>query len=153
MENLSAILENKDHFFRLVIFKCELLKLVVEVANYRIRKEGGELATDTKRKRTLFLQFTQLLVENVSNSRSIDFYADKLCISPQYLSRIVKEVSGKTVYHWISDTLLDKIVSLMNNTDLSIMQIADQLNFSDQASLNKFFKKNIGLPPTSIERA
>lgn len=152
MGNISEILTDKENLFHTLLLYCEITQLVVEAANYRMKCATDSISCDTKRKRMIFTEFCRLLDEYVHICRTIEFYAEKLCISPQYLSRVVKEISGKTVYGWISEVLFDKIVHLMDTTPMSIMQIADQLNFSDISSLNKFFKKHKGIAPSQYRK-
>ena len=71
----------------------------------------------------------------------VGFYASELCVTTQYLGRIVRQFTGKTVYHWICEALVREIAQLLSDTDASLQEIADQLHFSDQAVMSKMFKR------------
>ena len=100
----------------------------------------------------LLCELMKLLEQNIFQERSVAFYANELCISPQYLAKVSRECSGQTVHDWISHMLLDKIIQFMNTQELTLVQIADKLNFSDQASFCKFFKKHINMSPTEFRK-
>lgn len=79
-------------------------------------------------------------------------YADKLNVSPAHLTRTVKEVTGKTASEWIAESLTNEIRFLLHHPENSIQSIAFQVQFSDQAALSKFFKKNTGMSPLEYRR-
>ena len=85
--------------------------------------------------------------EHGKKEHSPSFYADKLCISVQYLSLVLKERSTNTTIDWIATYLTIQAKSLLRTPKLSIQEISDELNFSDQASFGKFFKKHTGVSP------
>ena len=55
-------------------------------------------------------------------------------VTTQYLGRIVRQFTGKTVYHWICEALVREIAQLLSDTDASLQEISDQLHFSDRPS-------------------
>jgi AraC-like DNA-binding protein len=94
------------------------------------------------------MQFMALLSQHAKDEHSVGFYASALCVTPQYLARIVKQLSGHTVLQWIQKTLLGEVNKLLQNTKLSIQQISDDFGFPDQATFSKFYKRGMGMPPT-----
>ena len=64
----------------------------------------------------------------------------------------MKSFSGKTVNQWISEALIRESEILLRNPDLTIQQVADMLNFSDQSSFGKFFKKHRDISPLAFKR-
>lgn len=96
--------------------------------------------------------FIKLLREHIYEKRSVGFYASELCVSPQYLNRIIKNMSGKTVYAWIAHMLTAELYRLLADTDISIQSLADHFNFPDQATFTKFFKRQSGISPTAYRR-
>ena len=81
------------------------------------------------------------------------FYASQLCISPQYLSMLLREQTGKSANKWIDDAVLMEAKMLLKTPQLSVQQVAEQLHFSDQSTFGKFFKKHIGLSPLEFRRS
>ena len=73
-------------------------------------------------------------------NKEMSFYAKQLDITPKYLSKVIKDVSGRSAKDWIVEYTLLEIKSLLNNTTLNIQQITLDTHFSTQASLGRFFK-------------
>lgn len=100
----------------------------------------------------LYRSFRKLLSKHYHEKHYIAFYAGCLGISPTYLSRVVRLVSGRTVNYHISHLLLTESRRLLDCTDEPVKRIADKLGFADQASFGKFFKEQMGLSPTAYRR-
>lgn len=98
----------------------------------------GELAHD----------FFYLLMENYRQYRDVAYYADKMCITPKYLSAVIKEVSGKTAKDWIVEYIILEVKRLLRDSSLNILEIAMQADFSNQSSLGRFFRKHTGMTLT-----
>lgn len=88
----------------------------------------------------LFGRFKQSLIQNFLRQRSVGFYADQLNVSRKYLSEVIKKHSGKTAGEWIDEAVILEAKVLLKNKSLTIKQISEQLNFSDQSVFGKFFK-------------
>ncbi|MEG2779215.1 MAG: helix-turn-helix domain-containing protein [Bacteroidales bacterium] len=99
------------------------------------------------RKDELIQQYITLINEYGKAEHSPAFYSNKLCISTQYLSLILKERSGRTAGYWIAANLITIAKIMLRMPSSTIQHIADELNFSDQASFGKFFKKYTGIAP------
>ena len=95
----------------------------------------------------LFIRFIQLLPQHYVEHRDIAFYADQLCITTTYLSRIVRQVSGRTVGQYIDQMLLMEAAWLLQTTSLTVAQIADRLHFADTTTFARFFKRLKGCTP------
>lgn len=83
---------------------------------------------------------------------AVGYYAERLCLTPQYLDRVVKSLSGRTVSGWINFTLVGEITRRLENTNETMRQIATALNFPDHATLTKFFKRETGYSLTEYKR-
>ncbi len=99
-----------------------------------------------------FYHFMQLLASNYMDEREVAWYADALSLTPKYLSEVVKTVSGRTVGQWISLMVVMEIKSLLRNTDMSVKQIAQQLNFTTQSFMGRYFKNVTGLSPLDYRK-
>ncbi|MFG4003303.1 AraC family transcriptional regulator [Flavobacterium aquidurense] len=108
--------------------------------------------TKMTRKEELTSKFIKLLEENFKKERKVQFYSDLLNLTAAHLSKILKEVSGKTTGELIDAVVITEACILLANPALSISQISDELNFSDQSFFGKFFKKHIGLSPSEYRR-
>lgn len=98
----------------------------------------------------LFRLFRKLLAENYRKEHELQFYADSLHISQTYLSRVIRQISGKTVNNYIAEALYTDARRLLVFTDLTAKEIAEQLGFSDQSSFGKFFKKKSETSPANF---
>ena len=105
-----------------------------------------------KRIEELFFDFLRLVPVHFSEHHDVAFYASQLCITPRYLSQIVREVSGRTVVDYINQMLLMEASYLLQQTSLTIVQIADRLHFSEAASFTRFFTRMKGMTPREFRR-
>ena len=105
-----------------------------------------------KRIEELFFDFLRLVPIHFTEHHDVAFYASQLCITPRYLSQIVREVSGRTVVDYINQMLLMEASYLLQQTSLPIVQIADRLHFSETASLTRFFRRMKGINPSMYRK-
>lgn len=95
----------------------------------------------------IFVGFIRLLPRHFAEHHDIDFYASELNISVVYLSRVVRQVSGRTVMDYVNQQLATEAAFLLYSSSLSIVQIADRLHFSSLSSFSRFFSRMKGLSP------
>ena len=100
-----------------------------------------------KRVGEIYLDFLRLLSQHYVEHHDIAFYAAGLCITTTYLSRIVRQVSGRTVMQYIDQMLLMESAWLLQTTPLTVAQIADRLHFADTTTFARFFKRFRGCTP------
>ncbi len=100
----------------------------------------------------LFIAFQHLLSQHFVDHHDIGFYADKLCITTTYLSRIVRQVSDRTVTDYINQMLAMEASWLLQTTPLSVAQIADRLNFAETTTFARFFKRIKGCTPKEYRK-
>ncbi len=106
-----------------------------------------ELSKPMNRKEQIFHDFLTLLEKFFTQERSISFYADRMCLTPKYLSTIIKEVSGKHGMQWIDEYVTLEAKAMLRNSELSVKQVSDHLNFPSQSMFGRFFKKMTGYSP------
>lgn len=106
-----------------------------------------ETRTAQNREQRLFADFMQLVAQYATREHHIDFYASKLCLSPRYMSAIIKKVSGKAAKQWIDDALVARIKVALRHTDKQMAQISDEMCFPNNSFFNKYFKRLTGLTP------
>lgn len=95
-------------------------------------------------------RFFQLLAMHYKKYRTVQFYADKLNLTPKYLSTAIKRVTGRPILDWIHEAILIDAKMLLRTTDLTVQQISDQLHFSSPSAFVQFFKKHTGKTPRTI---
>lgn len=100
------------------------------------------------REEKIFNRFLMSVFRNCNKERSVTFYAREQHLSPNYLSTIVKNQSGRTAIQWIETFTLLQAQHYLLQTRLSIKEIAYQLHFPDQSVFGRYFKKHCGVSPT-----
>lgn len=141
------------HFFHRDVVINTLCGFFLELGNIFAGKLASLPNKTLSRKEELFNQFLQLLVEHCKEEHGVIFYSKKLFITPQYLSLILKELTGKSTNKWIDDALITEAKILLKAPNTTVQQVADQLNFSDQSTFGKFFKKHIGVSPIEYRKS
>ena len=104
------------------------------------------------RQEELFRRFIALVNQHSKHERSVNFYADKLCLTPHYLSSVIRETSGQTVMQWINQAVILEAKVLLKHSNLLVFQISDELNFPNPSFFSKFFKRMTGMTPAEYQK-
>ena len=112
------------------------------IADEEVKKQRGDM---------LFHQFMDEVRRSYTTERQLSFYADKLCITTKYLSRIVKQHSGRQPSEWIRDYVILESKALLRQNELSVQQISDLLNFPNPSFFGKYFKAVVGCSPRQYQ--
>lgn len=108
-------------------------------------------ASPSTRKDRIFNHFMQLLKEHYVSERNIGFYADKLCLSPKYLSQMVLAASGRHVKDWVQDYVILEAKALLRSQQYTVQQVSDMLNFPNQSFFGVYFKRAVGCSPLAYQ--
>jgi len=92
-------------------------------------------------------KFLDLVKEHYRQERGIGFYAGKLCLTPKYLSTVIKENSNQSANDWIDRYVILEAQALLKSTNMTIQQISDELNFPSQSFFGKYFKRLTSMSP------
>ena len=95
-----------------------------------------------------FIKLIRLIEKYYMQEMGVAFYADKLCLSPKYLSALSKSVCGYTVQELVFRAIIRKSIFWLKNTNKSVQEISDDLNFPNASFFGTFFKKQTGLAPS-----
>lgn len=109
---------------------------------------GVECLKPVTRRQRLLDDFLNLVEMHSGSHRDLGFYADSLYISAKYLSRIVSETSGRSARDWITMRVILEAKLMLKESDLSVQEISDRLNFSNQSFFGTFFKRQVGISPS-----
>ncbi len=134
------------------ILKSIINSLLYEIGTLYDQQPAPVLASRT-RSQQLAAAFRQLVQAHHATVRSVAFYAAALCITPKYLSELVKEVTGRTASAWIAEAVVLEAKALLQTPGLPIQQVAASLHFADQFAFSRFFKNSTGLSPTAYRQA
>lgn len=150
--DVKSTVDNRDHHFRKEIVIAKLKVLIYEIGN-EIWKVQQEHQPKNTRAESIFTEFILLVEQNFRQERRVGWYADRLHITPKYLSEAVKQVSRRTPTEWIDTYVVLEIRVLLKNTMKSIKEIAQELHFTNQSFLGKFFKEHVGISPSGYRRS
>ena len=117
-------------------------------------EEQSSLKGDiSSRSRMVFERFIKLVSEYHTVHRNVGFYADKLCLTPKYLSRVIKDATGRSAPDWIDAYVILEAKNLLKYSGKAIKEIVYQLNFPNQSVFYKFFKARTGMTPTEYRNS
>ena len=156
INNMIESLSNKEHRFAEEVNYAYFYILLTDMADMMWRKYGSGMPShnsDMRRADSILKGFADLLADHVKTETTVDFYAEKLCISKQYLSFIVKEKTQVSVGRIISIMRVEEASRLLRDPQLTLQQIAEELSFADQSSFGKFFKKHSGMTPMKYRQS
>ena len=117
------------------IYKTKILQMLYAVFLLDVQNAQANAISQRKvpqRVEEIFFNFIRLLPQHFAEHHDIAFYASALNISSVYLSRVVRQVTGRTVIDYINQHLLMEASYLLRTTSLSITEIADRLHFADK---------------------
>lgn len=125
---------------------CELWQsMSPRVAELEVRRES--------RRQQLFDRFLQLVARHCTAERKLEFYADKLCVTPKYLSRCVHATSGHSAGEWIRNYVVLEAKVLLKSGQYTVQQVSELLNFPNQSFFGTYFKQATGHSPKAYQRA
>ena len=127
------------------IFYALILEIITEY-----EKIFSAEATQNIRANDLSDRFFRLLATNRKSHRSVQFYADKLNLTPKYLSTAIKRATGRPILDWIHEAILIDAKLLLRTTDMTVQEISDQLNFSSPSAFVQFIKRHTGSTPNRL---
>lgn len=116
----------------------------------KTRKRNTPLLNSNKE--SIAMKFAMLVFENRETHREVAYYADQLCISPLYLTKVIQEVNGQSARDMIADYTIIGIKALLRNADITIKDVVRQSGFSSQSSFSRFFRKHTGMSPLEYRR-
>lgn len=138
------------------IYKGEVLRMLYAVFLLELQDAQGRAIARrvvSQRVEDIFVSFLRLLPRHFAQHHDIGFYASELSISPVYLSRVVRQVSGRTVMDYVNEMLVMEGSYLLRTSGLSIAQISDRLHFSDATSFTRFFTRMKGVNPRAFRES
>ena len=135
-----------DDYFAVNERKLLLLSLTYRLCTLFKRKLVGGGSPDARRTET-FLKLIRLIDRHYMAERGVAFYADKLFLSPKYLSELSKSMCGYTVQELVFKAITRRAMSLLDSTNKTVAEISDDFNFPNPSSFGTFFKKQTGMSP------
>ena len=128
-----------------------MLYVLMGVWNDSLAKEGAD--SQSTRSKVTFDKFMKLVSEYHTQYRNVGFYADKLCLTPKYLSKLIKNATGRSAPEWIDSYVILEAKNLLKYSGTTIKEIVYKLNFPNQSVFYKFFKARTGMTPTEYRNS
>lgn len=142
-----------NHLYREKIAKNLLYTLIYEVIQlYHNEKVGNNDDTLTRKEKHLH-SFVKLLFTEHMQERTIAYYASKLFITPKYLSQVVYETSGKPIQQWIDEMVIMSAKALLKGSNMTILQISEEMNFANSSFFGSYFRKRTGMTPVQYRES
>ena len=135
--NLQVITELLSSMCRTLVYEivnCYMLSHHLQVGTWNVTDKLAQ-------------NFIVAVYNNYRKHREVAHYADLLCVTPSYLSVVVKEKTGKTALQWINDVVMSDARQLLLYSDQSIKEIVATLGFPNQSFFGKYFKQHTGKSP------
>lgn len=145
---------NQDsHRFQDDIMYCCTQALFLDYFDFRASELHDDQEPVTEQNASIINRFLSLLNEgNYVKHREVTWYADKLFVTPKYLSEVCKSVSGHPANYWINRFTTIHIRHLLRQSTLTFTQISDKFSFSSPAYFSRFVQKNLGVTPSSFRQ-
>ena len=126
-----------------------LFQLIQQMKEYNESK----IMTEEKRIVEIFSAFDSLLKANYKKSRASGFYADQLCISSNYLYKVVKTMTGLSTKDFIMEHIILEAKRMLDEQEnVDVQKVALELGFPNQSSFSKCFKLHLGVSPSEYKR-
>ena len=129
-----------------------LLAVGYEYINFYRREQDLQWATN--RHTQLFNRFCELVVDHYRESREVQFYADKLHLTPKYFSKVIRHVTnGMSPSDWIAQYVAAQAKRLLDTRPtMTIQEIAYMLGFAESSSFCRFFKRTTGITAKNYKK-
>jgi len=141
-------------------FRVEIIQSLLRAAFLalcgRMEQKRGEDEVHGKKGQasdTLFQRFLLLLSNSEVKHRTVDSYANALCVSPKYLTVVCKKSSGKSASEWITEHVMEDIRYQLCHTDHTIKQICSILGFASPSFFGKYVRMHFGMTPIKLRRS
>ena len=155
-KEIKKAYQRSDFKFHHILTRLKITELILEILNTLLPKiEAIETTHKPKRvgyKESICNEFIIMAMNHHRTQHTLDFYAKKLHISTQYLTHLVKSVQGMTANKIINDMIMLDAKTMLKLPTKSIKEIAFDLNFADQSSFGKFFKKHTGISASKFRK-
>lgn len=144
LEDIILSKEEQKKYILEGIIQSLICKLSIIVQHYQNSKLDSSVK---KRSEEIFESFIELLTKEGTTERNLLYYAEKIGITPNYLSKLVKEYTGRTAVEWIDEYIIFEAKTMIKHTQYTIQEIAYKLKFPSPSFFGKYFKRLTGISP------
>lgn len=153
LDDIGNAIARPNHHFHLELVQNSLCRFFLEYDNiFASRPDNPDSSLLNPRRQQLVDHFINLVSNSLHLHTDINFYCDKMGITPQYLNRVMTSQTGMRPSDFIREMLYAEARNLLASPTLSIQDVAARLGFADQSSFGKFFKRCAGITPSQFTK-
>ena len=152
MTAIDRTIDRTEHSYHKEAILNSIFAFYLDLSDIIDRDAEMQSGSNLTRYESIIQTFIELLATHYREEHKVDFYASKLNLSAHYLTLIVKRVTGQSACDFIYEMLFSEARNLLTHSKLSVQEIATALNFSDQSSFGKFFKRKAGISPMDFRK-
>jgi len=144
---ITRVCNREKHIRHEEVVKSLMHAFIALIASLYLEAEVNTELESSSRGAIIVDEFSKLLMKYHKAERKASFYAGKLCITTQYLSVTLKRITGRSVNTWITDAVILEAKLLLKSSDMSVLQISEELNFPNPSFFVRYFKQYVGITP------
>ncbi len=145
-KEISAYRNESEHILRALLYQ------VLSLLNRIYQEENKQDNVNNKIANDYVRRFVDLVNENFRSEHSLSFYANKLCITGNYMSDLIKDALGVSAKQYIHNKLILEAKRLLLYTTLSVSEIAMELNYEDTSYFIRMFRSSTGVSPLTFRK-
>ena len=126
--------------------------MMLEILSMMRRQEPENTVTTGVHRQRLANEFMRLVEQSDGRIRKVDDFANQLNITPKYLSTLLKETMNRRPSEMIHFYTLKAIEHRLRYTDMTMQEIANDLNFANASFFGKYFKEHAGMTPLDFRK-
>lgn len=160
-ERINEFIDIYNTLYRVLLdkkfnYKIELIDAYLQVLKVYWEECKAQYVIDMphvkpSRQKIIMDTFLNEIVLHFREERSVAFYAEKLCISPKYLSKVIKETSNRHPSDWIRELVILESKALLRTQQYSVQQISELLNFTSPSFFGRYFREAVGCTPRTYQ--
>lgn len=152
MRNIRDRLSDTGHLFYRELMGSLALTMIYDLFHFHAKNHASVFATN----RSLYVVKSLMALLDSGRSkryRKVSYYAAQLNVSVKYLSDTIKRQTGKSVTYYIDRYTVPMVIEYLDNPNLSITQIADEMNFASVSYFSRYVTKHLGVSPQKYRQS
>ena len=153
IRHMVALLKSGIPYVKAAVMSSVSSLLFVFMGAWAASTEDSKDESASTRSKVTYEKFMKLVSEYHTQYRNVGFYAEQLCLTPKYLSKLIKNATGRSAPEWIDSYVILEAKNLLKYSGITIKEIVYKLNFPNQSVFYKFFKARTGMTPTEYRNS
>ena len=141
-----------NHTYRMQIIQSYFQITFYNIYHLIVNRQNVPEKTVLDHNVAIYDRFIKMVEEHYRKEHSVKFYADKICLTPKYLSSVIYAVSGKHASDWIHEYIMLEAKALLKSTDMNLKNISEILHFCTPSHFGRFFKRYTGYTPKKYKK-